>query len=52
MEHAFSERVEYVATLDTAYHTTKPKLESTIIELERQIENLRDQLAQARNRAS
>jgi hypothetical protein len=52
MERAFSERVEYVATLDTAYHTTKPKLESTIIELERQIENLRNQLAQANHRAS
>jgi hypothetical protein len=52
MENAFSERVEYVATLDTAYHTAKPKLESTIAELERQLEDLRNHLAQARDRAS
>jgi hypothetical protein len=50
MEKAFSERVQYVGTLDTAYHTMKPKLESTIAELERQIEDLRNQLAQARDR--
>lgn len=49
MEHAFSKRVEYVATLDSAYHTTKPRLEGTIAELERQIEDLRRQLAQARD---
>lgn len=49
MENAFSKRVEYVATLDSAYHTTKPRLESTIAELERQIEDLRNRLAQPRD---
>jgi Sulfotransferase family len=49
MENAFSKRVEYVATLDRAYHTTKPRLESTIAELERQIEDLRNRLAQAKD---
>lgn len=52
MEDAFSERVEYVATLDAAYHTTKPKLESTIAELERQIEDLRNRLAQTKDHGS
>lgn len=52
MEDAFSKRVDYVATLDTAYHTTKPKLESTIVELERQVEDLRNRLAQTKDRAS
>jgi predicted RNase H-like nuclease (RuvC/YqgF family) len=49
MEDAFNKRVEYVATLDTAYHTTKPKLESKIIELEREIEDLRNRLAQTKD---
>jgi uncharacterized protein YceH (UPF0502 family) len=49
MEHAFSKRVEYVATLDRAYHTTKPKLEARIAELERQIEDLRNRLAQTKD---
>jgi hypothetical protein len=49
MENAFSKRVEYVATLDRAYHTTKPRLESTIADLERQIEDLRNRLAQAKD---
>jgi hypothetical protein len=49
MENAFSKRVEYVATLDSAYHTTKPRLESTIAELERQIEDLRNRLAQTKD---
>jgi Sulfotransferase family len=47
MEGAFSKRVEYVATLDSAYHTTKSRLESTIAELERQIQDLRDRPAQS-----
>jgi hypothetical protein len=49
MENAFGKRVEYVAALDRAYHTTKPRLESTIAELERQIEDLRNRLAQAKD---
>jgi hypothetical protein len=49
MEEAFSKRVEYVATLDSAYHTTKSRLESTIAELRQQIEDLRHRLARARD---
>lgn len=49
MENAFSKRVQYLATLDRAYLTTKPRLESTIAELERQIEDLRNRLAQAKD---
>jgi Sulfotransferase family len=51
MEDAFSKRVEYVAALDSAYHTTKSRLESTIAELRQQIEDLRNQLAQAEDHA-
>jgi hypothetical protein len=51
MEDAFSERVEYVATLDSAYQTTKSKLDSTIAELRQQIDDLRNQLAQAKDHA-
>jgi Sulfotransferase family len=49
MEYEFSKRVEYIATLDSAYHTTKPRLESTIAELERQIEDLRNRLSQTKD---
>jgi hypothetical protein len=49
LEAAFSKRVEYVAALDSAYHTTKSSLESTIAELRQQIEDLRSQLAQAKD---
>src|SRR6267143_656898 len=49
LEGAFSKRVEYVATLDSAFHTTKSRLESTIAELEGQIEDLRNRLAQAKD---
>jgi predicted nucleic acid-binding Zn-ribbon protein len=51
MEAAFSNRVEYFATLDSANHTTKSKLKSTIAELRQQIEDLRSQLALAKNHA-
>ncbi len=51
MEQAFSKRVEYVATLDRAFQTTKSKLESTNAELRQQIENLRNQLAQTKDHA-
>ena len=51
MEDAFSKRVEYVAALDSAYHTTKSRLESTIAELRQQIEDLRNQLALAKDHA-
>jgi hypothetical protein len=51
MEDAFSKRVQYVATLGSAYHTTKSTLESTIAELRQQIEDLRNQLAQAEDHA-
>jgi len=40
MQVAFSNRVEYFATLDSAYHTTKSRLESTIAELQQQIKDL------------
>jgi len=49
MEGAFSKRVQYVAALDSAYHTTKSRLESTITELRLQIEDLRNQLVQAKD---
>jgi molybdopterin converting factor small subunit len=51
MEVDFSNRVEYFATLDSAYHTTKSRLESTIAELRQQIEDLRNQLALAKDHA-
>jgi hypothetical protein len=51
MEDAFSKRVQYVATLGSAYHTTKSRLESTIAELRQQIEDLGNQLAQAEDHA-
>jgi hypothetical protein len=51
MEGAFSKRVEYFATLDSTYHTTKSKLDSTIAELRQQIDDLRNQLAQAKDHA-
>jgi hypothetical protein len=48
MEGAFSKRVEYVAALDSAYQTTKSRLESTITEFERQIQDLRNRLGQTK----
>jgi hypothetical protein len=50
MEGAFSKRVEYAATLDSAFRTTKSRLEVTIAELQQQIGDLRNQL-QAKNHA-
>jgi predicted nucleic acid-binding Zn-ribbon protein len=37
--------------LDSAYYTTKSRLESTIAELRQQIEDLRNQLALAKDHA-
>jgi predicted nucleic acid-binding Zn-ribbon protein len=51
MEVDFRNRVEYIATLDGAYQTTKSRLESTIAELRQQIEVLRNQLALASDHA-
>jgi hypothetical protein len=51
MEVDFRNRVEYFATLDSAYQTTKSRLESTIAELRQQIEDLRNQLALAKDHA-
>jgi hypothetical protein len=48
MEDAFRKRVEYVAALDRAYLTTKSGLESTIAELQQQIGDLRNRLAQVK----
>ena len=51
MEVDFRNRVEYSATLDSAYHTTKSRLETTTGELRQQIEDLRNQLALAKDHA-
>jgi hypothetical protein len=48
MEDAFRKRVEYIAALDRAYLTTKSGLESTIAELQQQIGDLRNRLAQVK----
>jgi hypothetical protein len=48
MEDAFSQRVRYVAALDHAHQTTKSRLESAIAELQQQIEDLRNRLAQVK----
>src|SRR2546423_776301 len=51
LEMAFSNRAKDFATLDSAYRTEKPRLESTIAELRQQIEDLGNQLAQAKDHA-
>ena len=52
MEGAFGERVKYIATLDRTYRMEKSNLETAIVELQRQFEDLRTRFAQAKDQAS
>jgi hypothetical protein len=52
MEAAFGERAKYVATLDRTYRMEKSKLESAIVELQRQFEDLRTRFAHANEQVS
>jgi UDP-N-acetylmuramyl pentapeptide synthase len=52
IEEAFSERVKYVAALESASHKTKSAMESTVAELRENIEDLRKQLAKFQDHTS